>query len=65
MNRFKFSIANFKELKGNSAICAFISLTHFVTSEKKKYLDEQIVKKKVIVFASKIKTKTTTTKSKS
>lgn len=36
-----------------------------MTSEKKKYLDEQIVKKKVIVFASKIKTKTTTTKSKS
>lgn len=54
MNRFKFSITNFKELKGNSAICAFISLSHFVTSEK-KYLDEQIVKKKVIVFASKIK----------
>lgn len=57
MNRFKFSNIHFLELKRNSAICAFISLSHFVTSGK-KYLEEQVVKKKVIVFASKIKNKT-------
>lgn len=61
MNRFKFSNIHFLELKRNSAICAFISLSHFVTSGK-KYLEEQVVKKKVIVFASKIKNKTKLTK---
>lgn len=52
MNRFELSITNlYKELKRNSAISAFISLAHFMTSGKTAR-GEQIVKKRVRVVFS-------------
>lgn len=53
MNRFELSITNlYEELKRNSAIPAFISLAHFVTSGRTAR-GEQVVKKRVRVAVSK------------
>lgn len=52
MNRFKLSITNlYEERKRNSAVSAFISLAHFVTS-RRTARGEQVVKQRVRVVIS-------------